>query len=774
MTSEGQTCIRAIALTATKVAFVYRQGTAFRLMRLNVVGNSLDQASVANFDLSGATSFNSTTAFAFDVAPVRDDPNKVVVGGSNGTNWSLQAFNIPDSGTLTTASSLFNTSLAHTAFHFAMAPLTKTVAATTTTYIVAANTSTGVTLSVQNFTFNSATNGFAAAGTPVTVTNSTTVGISARCLSTGAAANAVVAYINTGSAQAMQFLVQTNAAQAANTVTSATLSSATGARALKTAFSWGDQRAVFLADINGLVVHDSAGNRTALVSSTDSTTTSSSQPLWYPFNSRPLYTYYDDTTQVGKLSQFLSRTGMSSPTSLGVATLGGNYFPHGHPYGGAEAWSPRAGCWFIGQGGKVYAVSGDGVVLNELSLYSVVPAVAGNAFALSVKQLGVLASGALVMTTDRQGTSAGAGYYGIYWGFISPISYGIAIAPVLSPAALTSAAVLSAVNFGYHVAVDMATYTDSSNNSRALALFVNSATNMLVAATQFNGTSWSVLGNTSISAGPINSAFNFGARPNFALVQDSPVNAVNPTGLWRVIGAFGLNAAVNMGGFGISGTAVSADSITTTSVNQTINSTNLSVYPVVKCNSSAQNVVYAMYDTLRLQARAYFVVGGRLVNGLFGTGIDTPSSMQVMNVSSVRYGFVVAPCNSGTGALAQTAYVFDAVNPLLAPRFTLAATSGNGWTTLNRYTDTDLGVFAAGVNTRYVVSGANTSQFNIFISGGGSDYSVLPVNGQAIETSTASAYRNSSVYLIPNNYSVRIRSSLSGSLSAMLTIVEDA
>ena len=769
--SQGQTLIQGVALTSTKVVIAYRQSTFAKLMRLNITGNSLDQANVVSFDLAGASSFNNTNAWAFDLAPVRGDNNQVVVGGTNGTNWSLQALNVPDSGAITTASALFNTGLAHTNFHFAIAPLTGTAVGSVTTYVVAANTSTGATLSVQHFSYNSSTNAFAAVGTAVTVANTNTLGVAARCLSTDGTANAVVAYFNTGSTSTLGFLRQTNIAQAQNSISTATLPAAQASRALRTSFRWGAERAVFVAEANAIVVFDSAGTATPLITSTDATVNTVSLPLWYPFDSRPLYTFYDTSVTIGKVSQFIARTGMSSSVSVGTATLIGNYFPYGHPYGGDYAWSPKAQCWFVGQGGKVYALSETGVVLSEVSVYDLLPSIGSSAYLLSIKQLDVTPSGRLLFLTDHQGTHPSY-YYGVYWASLTTTSYGFATSSVATPTDLASVTTTTANSLGYYVVTDMTSYVDAAGTERALGLYVNASTNAFIAAVRFDGGQWAAAGNTSISNTTLSSSFNFGARPNFALIQDSPANEFYPTGLWRVVGALGTGSQANMAYQGIYNSVVPDQSITSIATNLTLNNTTTTAYPLVK-SQSLRSTSIAMYDTNRSAGRYYFIINGRLVGGLSGILIPGANTMQFMNSVTSKYGFVISPCSTTTSAVAQVAYVFDTVNPTAGPRYTLTANSGNGWTTLDRSNGTQLNVYANNVNTRYTVSGPDISNLIMTVSGGGDDFYTLPVNGQAIETSKSSSYRNTDVYMIPNNYSVKLRSTLAGSLSAMLTIVEE-
>jgi len=771
----GQMLARAVAITSTKVALVLRDSTNFHLLRLNISGNSVDQANVVNFALSGATAFNSTTAFAFDVSPVLDNTNKVVVMGSNGTNWSMQSYNIPDSGALTVDSTLFSTGLAHTTGGAAFAPLTATVnAANTTTYVVAANTVTTATLSIQHVAFNSSTSIFSTVGTPVTITNTATTGIAVRTLSSDATANAVVAFINTGVTSAMSFARQTSLTQATNTVTTTTLNSS-ATRALKVSFNWGSSRAVFLAETNGLVVYDSTGTGTALITSADTNSTTQCQTYWYPFNSRPLYTVSDTTpTTVGRVPQFISRINIGSATSVGTAQLVGNYLPYGFPYQGHHSWSEKAQCWMIGQGGRIYAVSTAGAVLNEVSLYNLSPTLGVNSVYVSIKALECTPSGRIYCLTDSQGAQV-TSWYGNQWASTTAsLCYGFGLMAVTSSQTLPSANLTSTpTNFSaqFKVVIDLESYTDYSGIERALGLYIETTSNANVRAIRFDGGQWLDVANTAIPTTTLTS-FHVGSRPNFRLVQDSPADPANQTGLWRVIGAVGLNSAANMAFQAISTTAVSDPNIANVAVATNINATTAAVYPTVKAESY-NTMFLTNYDPLALVSRYYFCVGGRLITGLYGVPIAGANTAQFVNAITTKYGFAASPCNTGTSAIAQSIYLFDSVTAQAGPRATLTATSGNGWTTLVRNGQAQLDVFANGVNNRYSVSGPDTALLHVSISGGGSDFFVTSVLGQPVNTSTSSAYRNTDVYFVPVGYSVKLKSTLPVSLSAMLSVVED-
>lgn len=779
ITTQGSVMMKMVALSSTKVAVVLRYSTGFHLLRLNISGNSVDQTNVVNFALSGATAFNSTTAFDFDVAPVLGNTNKVVVFGSNGTNWRMQSYNIPDSGAITVNSLLFNTSFVHTTYFCAITPLSASATGTTTTYIVAANTSTNVTVSLQNITFDSTTAdggvGFAGVGTVVTYTSTTTRGIQAQVVSSDATANAVVALIDSANNQNMVFIRQTSLVQAANTATGTALASSSASRVMRMSFPWGTSRAVFLSEINGLIAYDSTGTATALVTAAESASTSTAMTYWYPFNSRPLYTISDTApTFVGRVPQFMSRTGMTSATSVGSATFTGNYFPYGFPYNGNASWSEKCQCWMIGQGGRIYAVNDSGVVLSEVSLYNLAQTVTTNSVFLSIKQLQVTPQGKILALTDSQG--AHASYWnGIIWSTLgaSAPTYGYALAPVTSYQNLNSAALMSAPTlFSYSVVADLAIYTDYSGIERALGLYVRGVTNAYISAVRFDGGQWIAVGDTSVSSTTINSSFNFGVRPNIALIQDSPADPFNQTGLWRFIGLVGTNTQTNMGLQGISTNALSDASILSQSVGTSVNGTTVAVYSAVKAETTISTAI-AYYDPNALLVRYYWTYNGRLTTNLYGSTISGANTMQFCNTICSKFGFVVSPCSTNTTNVAPFAYAFDAVTAVNGPKFTLTGTTGNGWVTLFRNGQNRLEAWGTAINTRYAVPGPDTALLHVSISSPSNDFFVTSVLGQPVNTGTAVGYRNTDVYFVPNGYSVKLKTNLASSLSAMLSVVED-
>jgi len=778
ITTQGSVLMKAALLSSTKVALVLRYSTGFHLLRLNISGNSVDQTNVVNFALSGATAFNSTTAFDFDVSPVLDNANKVVVLGSNGTNWRMQSYNIPDSGAITVNSALFNTGLTHTTYFCAMAPLSASATGTTTTYIVAANTSTNVTITLQNFSFNSTTvdgaTGFAGVGTTVTFTTTTTRGIQAQTTSSDATANAVVAYIDSVNNQNMYFFRQASLTQAANTSTTVALASSSASRVMRHSYPWGTSRAVFQSEINGLVAVDNTGTATALVTATESASTATAMTYWYPFNTRPLYTISDTTpTFVGRVPQFMSRTGMTSATSVGNATFTGNYFPYGHVYNGNACWSEKAQCWMIGQGGRIYAVNDSGVVLSEVSLYNLSQSIAANSIYLSIKQLQVTPQGKILLLTDSQGSHSSY-WNGVVWSTIGgSFTYGYALAPVTSYQNLNSAGLMSSpTTFSYTVAADLAIYTDYSGIERALGLYVRAVTNAYISAVRFDGGQWIAVGDTAVTNTTLNSSWNFGVRPNIVLIQDSPADPFNQTGLWRFIGLAGTNTQNNTGFQAISTSAVSDPSILTQATGTTINTTTLAVYPAVKSENTISTAV-AYYDPNALVVRYYWSYNGRLTTNLYGSTISGANTMQFCNVICSKFGFIVSPCSTNTSNVAPFAYAFDAVTAVNGPKFTLTGGSGNGWVTLFRNGQNRLEAWGASINTRYAVPGPDTALLHVSVSSPSSDFFVTSVLGQPVNTGTAAGYRNTDVYFVPNGYSVKLKTNLASSLSAMLSVVED-
>lgn len=780
-TSFGQANLQAIALTATKVVLAIRYNGDFRLFRFNISGNSVDQSTVVNLGITGASYFNSTSALAFDLAVVPDDSNKVIVGGASGSYWQLQAFNIPDTGALTSASTLYSTALAVTSGSFTIAPLTRTAISNMTTYVVAANTVALTTISIQHFTFTSTTNTFAvggvinivngnpvlAPGTPVTITNTQTTGLEAVCLSSDATPNAVVAWVDSGNYQAMYFARQTSLTQATNTSTNLSLQHSTN-RGIKMKYAWGNSKAVFVGETGTLVVYNSAGAATNLIPATLSTDTTVYLPQWIPFDSRPLYSVYDPQTVIkNRNAQWLAQVGATA-TTVGTLTWTGNYLPYGHNYGGHYAWSDLAQCFFVGYGGRIYALDVLGNILYELPLYQLNNT--SFTYQQAVRQLSVTPSGKIIAVTDTMGTNPND-FHGQRWASMNALTLGFAIQPVQSPADLLRSALLSApVNLGYHVVADMSTYIDYAGIERAYSLFVNTGT---VYMAKFDGSNWFAFGSTSVaSAG--NSSWHVGVRPNFRLMSDIAPDPANQQGLWKIFGSRGLNSQVNMTYPSFGSVSYNPDIsyslMTTDTYFSGTSSVSGSVYSMHRSGTLTYNML-SFYEVYSNVVRAFASVRGKMYN-LFPYGWSIAGNVNNQFVQSIatKYGALIAAQNTSTAVNTVQVWTFDSINPILNLA-TLTSNSGNGWATLNPMNAFSWSVFANNINSQYTVVGLDTTKLWLTLNDGTNDFSLTPVSGVPLKTD--GAFRSTDTYLIPAGYSVKAKSLLPKSIDLLLTVVEE-
>lgn len=324
----GQPIFRAKALSPTVVVVAYRTNSvAFRLMRLNISGNTVDQTAVVNLDLTGASYFNTAAAnLIFDIATVPGDTTKVLIGGSGASNFSVQAYNVPVSGALTNATTPLNLGIVNTGYGFSFDSIVGTPTSNTSVYCYAASTDT-TTFSTQLFSYNSSTNILTAVGTVVNVTtpSGSIYGLNVANLSSDANASGVIALTCSTANANFHTYRQISLTQATSTVVSTALQHAT-AKGINESYKWGPSKVVFVGNTGLLVAYDSSGTVTNLLPATETINTTRYQNMWIPFNNRPLYNLYDPQDNLSsRVSQWYSRTTNITSTSAtatgGTATL---------------------------------------------------------------------------------------------------------------------------------------------------------------------------------------------------------------------------------------------------------------------------------------------------------------------------------------------------------------------------------------------------------------------------------------------------------------------
>lgn len=764
--SYGQTHIKGLALTSSKIAIAYRYGTAFRLMRvtLNASGTAIDPTTYTNLDLTTAGLFNSTTAYSFDLAAVPDDTTKVLVGGTGATNYMIGAFSVPDTGSIASSGSITSTGIANSTYGFTIAQLNKTAVSNVTTYTVAGTTSS-TAFTIQNVSFNSTNNTFGLVGAAQTgVTPSSTIqGLMAACLSTDGTANAVIATVATSNV--ITFYRQTSLTAAASTATTLTLQSSV-TRGIKAVYSWGTSKVVFQGDAM-LAMYDNTGTATNLLPATQTTDTTNVLTQWLPFDSRPLFTFFDpNTVQQLRAAQYYSFVGAGALTT-GTLTTTGNYFPWGHNYGGHYAWSDAAQCYFVGFGSRIYALDIAGNVLSEVALPQINTLFT---YMMLIKQLTVTPSGKIVFVTDNIGASTS---YLMYSNWSGTTAYSGGTVPVTAATDLPKVTLLAApVALPYHQVADLVSYTDFAGVERAIAIFGYNSTNGYYAWGRFDGSQWIAGGNVGVTSVAIN-AWNIGGRPNVRLFQAYPCDAVNPTGLWGLVGGTPNTAAASCRAY-ISTTFYNESAFASLGMTQLVANAAMTYSATRQTNSYTGTV--AFYDTAASVVRMYNTIGGRQVqHPVYGWSTPVNTGLQYINIAASKYVITIAPCNTGSAGVVPNAYVFDtATTTSTTPKFTLAGNSTASWINLLQTNQGSVQVYTnlGTVNNTYSCGGTDTTKFTITINNGTSDFYVTPVAGQTMRSD--STYRATDTYLIPNGFSVKVKSTVPNAVDAMFTIVEEA
>lgn len=851
----GQPNLRAIALSPTVIVVAYRTLTAFRLMRLNILDNIVDQAAIVNIDLTSSIHFNSTTSGAFDLTTVPGDTTKVIVGGFATTNWSIQAFNIPVTGALSAASTLFSTGIASSSYAFAISSIVKTATANVSVFAIAASTAAGTT-SARLLSYDSVAtteaNKFTLPGTVSSLTQTGTIqGLVVNNLSSNATANGVIALTQSGTG-ALSTFKQESLTQVATSAISTTLQHTT-AKGLSESFQWGDNKTVFVGDTGMLVAYDSAGLVTNLLPATETTSTSRVQQIWIPFNTRPLYTIFDPgTILLNRVPQLYARTQNIIPTSavasggtatitfatqptvpfvvgstiivkgmaptnfngtwvvaastlttvsyvlagtiagltiigevqgnsavgVGVIDYTNTYFPHGFNYGNNYAWNEMAGCWVVGSGGRIYTLNTSGKILSEIALFEYHTSLN---YEQSINQLSVTPSGKIVFVTNKNGVNLNYPCW-YSWNNLLNTTLGSSLSPIInnSPIDLPRSYLLAdPVSMAAFVTCNLAPVLDGSDVIYMLA--VSTIATPVVSTFKYDGTTWSFLYNTSV-ASTSTGAWNVGFRPNFKLFQDAPVSTAFPAGKWRIYGAAGTDTLTNYNYLHISGTSYPPASFGSLNTNKMLCNINTTGYGITFQASSNIHVV-SSYDATLATTRMFYSIAGKMFSTISSpakTGwipnnlvSSVANKLQFATIAVSRYFFTIALNNITTSQVSPVAYVFD-TNTWNTPKYSLTTTGGN-WVTVNNTGNFSAQVKGTGIDAIYTVTGdKETAYMTITINDGTNDFLLTPKLGQAISTASTTNQRTTDAYFIPPTYSVKIKSSISGGVSSMLSIVEEA
>lgn len=793
--SFGQPNFRAKALTATKVVFGYRIRNNFRLCRITITGNTVNHT-VESLNLTGGTFFNTTQNMAWDLETVPGNTNKCVVGGWAPTNWSVMAFNIPDTGTLSAATALISTGIPNSSYRFSISRMVKTATGNVTPYIIAASTSATAGNAII-FNYNSSTDVWSAASTAASLPTASSEwsGIQCHSMSTGTNVNAVVALMSTGNPGVMTFIRQTSSSSVNTTATTITLQHSTNSRSICESYQWGDERGVFMGDGSTLVVYDSAGTSTNLLPNTETTQTDRMQQMWYPFNSRPLYNLHDQNSAfTERVSQWIARVNVTSSTSVGISEVRGNYLPYGHDYGLCYAWNEAANCWIVGQNGRIYALDSSGVIQSEVSIYELNT---GLNWEWVIRGLACGPSGRIYVNCDyRVGVWPGGSYncWNAYNSF-ADTNRAFTIEAISSPTDLNRCFLAGGpTELSMHLTVQMwvVVEANTAKTERCFMANITSVSNPVLYHNQWNGTSWGNIGEVSSMPRTGTSSWHRGWRPNYKYVQDTPTGATFPLGLWRIIGSQGWDSSSRYRRGGVSNPFqfTSPGSFNPNS-NQYDNTDSTMGWGVTlsQYNSGTragttgptpQIMVVAQYDETRGTIRVWSSLNGRLqfVRGWqpnpSATTFPIDNTKRFPKCTATKYGYSVTFQNTNASPGTAISYVFDNIN-FAAPKFTLTSSSGSGWIQSFQLNKNTWQHFGSGVDTTYSVGGI-PDQVKFFLAlddNAGNTFFLN--NGQLIDVvnSSTGLFRSEDVYVIPAGWSIRVRADASLSISSLLSIDEN-
>jgi hypothetical protein len=786
--SGSSPSFKAIALSATKVACTIRFGSLFQLFRLSIVGNSVEISGLTNLSLT--TSMFLTTALHYDIAPVASSTSQITVLGTDGTTWKMRAFNVPDSGSITALGTMFDTTIAHSTYMGAICENNKTAVGNLTYYTVACATA-ATTGSIRLVSYDSSTNTFTNVGAAAAITAVTNwQSIKAECLSADTTSNAVVVTNDASATTFIRTYRQTSTSAASNTLVTGTTNTAVSLRTISFSYRWGDSRAVFVGD-NCLFMVDSSGTFTDLISSTlDSSSTANYRNLWYNFESRPLYTFYDPSTiQADRPSQYYSRTGMTSVTNPGIRTTTGNYFPWGHEYGNHYDWSEVAGCWMVAQYGKIYAINTDGVILDEISLNNLYPDLTTGTYSFDIRNLIVLPSGRLLMClAPLTMTHPSYSYrYLLTWPSAASTGYAISTQPILNPKDLNRASVQTTLALSALAATaHLTSHVDFNGEERAYLLWHDGAASPATQISQYFGTGWQTTTATAFTAAAAG-AWNVGYNSPVKLIQDTPATALYPRGLWRIVGC-GVNTLIATRQLLVSGRwdilAQAGSLALTGGVTLNAGGSTFSRYGMVakRYKNIAAVATHNANTTISTPTHIWSSIEGKLNSiygwypGLYTTAVPTTNS-QYTSLAVTSRGYAAA-YNSTGGVVnaASVAYVFDSIQTI-TPRVTFANTSNSGFYTLKSTGDIVFQVYNAAnatnsaVDAVYSITGNNDiAKFTLALFDGSNTFFIA---NQSLSTSNATYVRTNDTYLLANNGSIKIATDKTNALSALITIVEE-
>ena len=778
----GEPCWRAVALTTTKVAAAVRIRSQFWLMRFTITGNTVDHV-IASLDLTGASAMNTSTAYPFAMDTVPGNTDQVIIAAADASNWTVQSHNVPNSGALS-VSSAKQTLWSHGSYHHSigMAKMVKTATSNIVPYCFAAPTSTTASNGVV-YDYNNSTFTWTIKGTNQSLTGITTnhTGFLGSCLSTGTNVNAVICTTTGGDPGdgLVTFYHQLVSTGFTTTRTTLTTQHTTAKRPTER-FQWGDERAIFTGHHGMLVCFDSAGTRTNLINAvTDSVNTARWRPCWFPFNSRPLYSYYDDATRdPGYNIAYVARTGMSTATSVGVKTLTGNYLPYGHDYGNGYCWNEQASCWIFTQGGRLYALNTEGVIQSETNLYNMHTTLT---YLWCARQVTVTPTGRILFSCDYGLGIHPSTTYSVstQWNSLTQQNYMCVTDPVTTPTGLKDIKLQKAPNqISGPVSGNLVYFTDASGTEMAYMCYVYSGHGSTY-ITWFDGAEWGgATYSTSTPGSP--GTWGKGYRLNQRLIQVTPCSTLFPRGQWMMVGSYAHNSDANYRYSGMSNTYAFGGFGSMNTQDFQLDSTAVTEgwgIGMWTHNGRSSGVsVTAQYEDTLSTLRVFTSFNGRLQQRRGYVNPVTSVNHRQAVCAASKFGYVIAYQNTSRADATVRAEVWntvDAVNYVTAQ----TTASGSGWFQLRQTNKNSMQLFnttgATTINNVYSFYGLpDDVRFYIALDDNAGNVFYLN-NGQSVSlASLQSLFRSDVDYQIPNGSSIKVAVDTPYTNQVLLSIVE--
>lgn len=744
--------VQGVALTPTKVVLITAlQGASniSYLINLNIVGNAVSQtiySTSLNTVFSGAGNL-----MQLEIVP--DNTNQVVVSSYvTGSTYSIQAYNVTGSATPTAAGTLFNTGVTCNAsvFEHGLSLHRRS----DNTYLFAGFTS-GTTVAASILTYNSSTNAWTAtAQTALTAAGAfaSTLGIVCGCVSNGTDYNSFIFTRNSSGPGSVAVYAQTSGTTINTTGVATTVGATGGALNLRHGLNLGNQKFVLIGGCSLLAGYVAGSTTpTILPSSGLAVSTSQTIPTLFQFESRPVYVYYNSSTDH---PIYQGRTGVTA-TSFGATSTTGNYVPWGIPTGKHYMYHDTAGCWIIGQGNRLYALDSNGVILNE------VQASALSSGQHHIRVVSISPSNVIYFLTDTYGSVISTDQR---WNAVTLPVY-LYYSTTVNTAADLSTATYTNASFGSasRIAIDLFVYQVSGVDNLTMLYLNNNATSIdLYRAT------WTLVGSvptgqatTSINAVSV-STTPYG-RPSWTMI---PVSSTQLITIGTNDATFNSNASIVT--IAYSGNTTYAAPSFGSSTTVYTNNYNYSTVPyapiVVRTQSGSHIVVHGSLGQSKNYIWAY--INGTFVTSLAGTQINTTTNCLPVPVITKSIGAVVNNNATGTNVIPTVSVFFGSTT---VPYTTYTGTSGIGWVQTYQNAAYSFILYGSGIDKKIGALGTTPVVYTMTINNGTDDFYITPASGSSL---TSNNNRNSDVYYVPSGYSVKQKVNIAGFVDTMLEVLE--